>query len=154
MNSLLGALIIPSIFASISLALMIYYFSNQSMLQKSENWIPVEGTITKSLADERTSMDSEGNSSSSYVSEVVYSYKFLGENYEGKRIAFGYEQAGDLERVNKILNRYPAGSHVTVYCDPNKPEDCVLERSLPNIWLILGILFMVAAILSLFIPWL
>jgi hypothetical protein len=154
MYTLSAFLVIPSIFGVISLLLFFYYFHNQSLLQKSEKWIPVEGTITKSLADERTSMDSEGNSSSSYLPEIEYSYKLLGQDYLGKRIAFGSIQGGDLAKVNKILNRYPVGSHVTVYCDPNNPEECVLERSLPNTSLILGILFMFAAVISFFMKWL
>jgi hypothetical protein len=65
----------------------------------------------------------------SFVVAVRYEYTVGGRRYEAGRIAFGpptpYAHGEAAERVRE---RYPVGGAVTVYYDPQRPDDAVLER--------------------------
>ncbi len=50
----------------------------------------------------------------------------MGQPFTGKRIAFGTNRY-DYKKAQEIVTRYPAGSRVNVYYNPDKPKDAVLE---------------------------
>jgi hypothetical protein len=69
---------------------------------------------------------------------VVYEYVVGGRTLRNNRISIG-EDLGNFEVARKLA-RYPVGSSVTVFYNPRRPEQAVLERDLPKgLWGCFGI---------------
>lgn len=151
MSSSAGAYLIPVVFALIGLFLVVNYFRHRSKHQASESWTTVEGKISKSWIREDYSTDSDGDHTTHYYPEVEYVYSFMGQDYHGSNIVFGPKQGGGRSGAEKVTAKYPAGSPVTVYYDPNNPGDSVLERKLSKTSLVFGIVCLAVAVLSLFL---
>lgn len=66
----------------------------------------------------------------SEVPVVIYAYQVDGRPYQSFRVRAGDDTGGI--RVNgdasRTLERYPVGSNVTVYYDPDDPANAALER--------------------------
>jgi hypothetical protein len=140
--------VIPFILGAVGLFIIIKYFRDRAKLQASENWSKTTGTVTKSSVRETRSNDSDGFSESSYYPEVKYSYQVIGQVYEGNRIAFGAESGHKRkDGALSVLEKYAEGKSVTVYYDPNRPEDSVLERKLSKTILVIGIVILVVSTL-------
>lgn len=63
---------------------------------------------------------------------VVYEYEVAGETYTNNRVTIG-EDPGDF-MVAETIARYPVGQRVTVYYNPARRWEAVLERDLPGSW--------------------
>lgn len=66
----------------------------------------------------------------SEVPMVIYAYSVDGQPYQSYRLRAGddtgqHRVIGDASRT---LERYPVGSNVTVYYDPDDPANAALER--------------------------
>jgi hypothetical protein len=92
----------------------------------SRNWPTAEGRITFSSMDVRQSSDEDGTSTT-YGAAVVYSYNVFGQEFQGARRTFTDVRTSSAKRTQRILERYPQGSSVTVYYHPEKPSLSVLE---------------------------
>jgi len=95
---------------------------------KASEWPSTTGTVKTSMLEARS--DSEGGTFNYPV--VVYTYKVMGQEYEGRRVAPGVQWGGT--GAERVVARYPAGSQVTVSYDPEKPSDALLETKSPG-WL-------------------
>lgn len=68
---------------------------------------------------------------------VTYEYVIAGQTYRNNRVTIG-EDRGNFE-VAETIARYPVGTQVTVYYNPNRRAEAVLERDMPpGIWGCLG----------------
>lgn len=94
-------------------------------------WPKAPGTITSSRYESETgtSRDAEGYdvTSTTYVPVVEYRYTVQGQEYPGTRVARVVERTGDAKRVKACIDRYPAGTRVEVFHDPNDPTIAYLE---------------------------
>jgi hypothetical protein len=86
---------------------------------------------------EKRSVDSDGADSTDTeirnFAKVVYEYKIATKTYRCDRVSIG-ENLGNFE-VAETLAKYPIGREVTVYYNPNKRSEAVLEREVPpSIW--------------------
>jgi hypothetical protein len=61
---------------------------------------------------------------------VVYEYTVSGRKFRNDRVSIG-EDLGNFE-VAETIARYPVGQVVTVYYNPRRPKDAVLERDAPK----------------------
>lgn len=61
---------------------------------------------------------------------VVYEYTVSGQKLRNNRVSIG-EDLGNFE-VAETIARYPVGKIVTVYYNPRKPREAVLERDAPK----------------------
>jgi hypothetical protein len=61
---------------------------------------------------------------------IVYEYTVSGQKLRNDRVSIG-EDLGNFE-VAETIARYPVGKVVTVYYNPRKPKDAVLERDAPK----------------------
>jgi len=78
--------------------------------------------------------------------EVTYEYRVGTRRFTGHRISLG-EDPGDFQ-VAETLQRYPAGSQVTVYYNPDKPSQAVLEAGAPEgVWRTMIIFILVLIVL-------
>jgi hypothetical protein len=93
--------------------------------QLSENWVAVQGLITKSgVIDEST------EENSCYAPLVRYTYQVMGQSYEGDLISFGSAGVtyGKRKKAEKVVARHLPGSQVLIHYDPDDPSKSVLER--------------------------
>jgi Protein of unknown function (DUF3592) len=61
---------------------------------------------------------------------VAYEFVVAGKTYRGSRIDLAVD-SGNFE-VAETLKRYPEGAIVTVFYDPEHPDQCILERDDPK----------------------
>jgi hypothetical protein len=120
----------------VGLALIGFSFYQRSRLRASENWLPIPAMIAH--AELLTSATTD---SSEYRILVVYEYVANGVQYTGKRIGFGPRSYIRKKRAEAELARYPEGSTVTAYFNPENPGEAVLVREAPSnvLYLVMGI---------------
>jgi hypothetical protein len=66
----------------------------------------------------------------SEVPMVIYAYSVDGRPYQSYRVRAG-DDTGQIRVIgdaSRTLERYPVGSNVTVYYDPDDPANAALER--------------------------
>ncbi len=85
-------------------------------------------------------VESHSKSGTSYSARVKYEYEVDGIRHTSDRIKFGWESV-DEQSAKGTAERYPAGSLVTIYHDPQEPSLSVLEREIEVGSVIFVILF-------------
>ena len=113
--------------------------------QSSSSWPVTQGEILTSVVDKKEtstrskksrnlringsgiSVSNKSKKGHSYEALVSYSYSVSGEEYVGKRTAFGAITKGGQGRAEAICERYPVGSQVDVHYDPDDVESATLE---------------------------
>jgi hypothetical protein len=113
--------------------------------QSSSSWPVTQGEILTSVVDKKEtstrskksrnlrikgsgiSVSNKSEKSYSYEALVSYSYSVSGEEYVGKRIAFGAITKGGRGRAETICESYPVGSQVKVHYDPDDAGSATLE---------------------------
>ena len=138
--------LIPLLFVAIGLVLFYIYFRNLARVRASEGWPASQGTILESWVRESTTTDDDGSTSSHYYPEVRYAYQVMGVEYQGDKLTFGPKSGGAQSKAARIVSNYPKGVTVTVYYDPQKPSNAVLERNVSKSLLIYGLIFIVIGI--------
>lgn len=63
---------------------------------------------------------------------IVYEYEIAGETYTNNRVTIA-DYPGDF-MVAETIARYPVGTRVTVFYNPARRGEAVLERDLPGSW--------------------
>lgn len=98
--------------------------------RRSEAWPRTSGEIVHAEVEEHVTVrrDKDGERTStdiSYASNIAYTYRVAGREHQGQRVRWDWE----LERTDAeaTVARYPVGSGVTVYYDPDDPANAVLE---------------------------
>lgn len=116
--------------AAIGIFLIMFSLRSRRKAEASQGWPSVPGQVTAAVIKRSVSTDDDGHTQVSYYPAVEYAYQVGEQSYLGKRLAFGGVMAYKSEaRAATVLQRYPAGAQVTVYYDPEKPADAVLERT-------------------------
>jgi hypothetical protein len=97
--------------------------------EASQTWPSTSGTVMVSEIRESSSTDDDGYTRTYYHPKVEYGYEVAGQAFTGKNISFGGQVGyGSPSQVNPVLAKYPLGANVTVYYNPEKPSEAVLER--------------------------
>ncbi len=92
----------------------------------AQTWLSVPGKI---LESEIRITHNHDNTTSQFP-YVSYSYTVKGKSYQGETIRAG-EQFFNVRwtgKASEVTDRYPVGGDVTVYYNPEKPEEAALER--------------------------
>jgi Protein of unknown function (DUF3592) len=110
-------------------------------VNESKRWPTAKGNIRDSRIEKHTGSDSDG-----YVLVVLYTYIVKGREYKSDCPYFYDYQTNSRRGAEKDLLMYPVGKMVTVYYNPRKPSDAVLNRNIP-IWLIIFWLFFTSFLL-------
>jgi hypothetical protein len=101
-------------------------------VRQASRWSSVPGKVVISTIEARSVKAANSDSNDTEIrnfAKVVYEYKVATRIYRGDRISIG-EDLGDSQ-IAETLAKYPVGSDVTVYYNPNKREQAVIERDLP-----------------------
>ena len=64
---------------------------------------------------------------------VQYAYQVEGQSYQGAKLAPGPEVGGS--GAGKVVAKYPAGTQVMIFYNPQNPSETVLERKAPGLWI-------------------
>jgi hypothetical protein len=113
---------------------------------ESTSWPAVDATIRNSVVEYKSDKDGGGT----YHAEVYFDFFVGGQAYAGNKVAFGDYGSSSPSHAQKIVNRYPKGASVKVYCRARDPDLCVLEPGVKGqAWLApcFGLVFLAAGIL-------
>jgi len=127
---------------------LFFVIRNRQKSSASMSWPSTPGTITASSVRENSSTDEDGHVSYTYSPVVEYDFTVNNQNYKGKRINYGVSASSSYEKARQETDRFNPGMQVTVYYNPEKPGEAVLEKKVVKSkgGLILGIVFMVLAL--------
>lgn len=108
-------------------AWLVYTNFSVSMAEEAkacESWPTASGVITRS--DVKQSTD---DGKTMYAPEISYDFTVENKSYIGNRISLtsGNSRTSSLRAVKKDLQKYPLGAKVTVYYDPELPNNVVLQ---------------------------
>jgi hypothetical protein len=119
-----------ALFAALTDYYMVQYISDERKAEKdASQWPSVNGTVLSARLVSHGSIRYRAD-----FPEISYSYEGGGKVYKSKHIAAGGEMGG--VGAQSVLDRYPVASQVTVYYDPQKPKNAVLEKkSVTQKWL-------------------
>jgi len=118
------------LFLGLGVGMVFWARSTRRKAQASQAWPTAAGAVISSevkVERNTSSMDGEMQETVSYRPVVSYRYAVGGVEHIGSRIAFGPASytKGSAETIAEM---YPAGASVSVFYNPEKPEDAVLER--------------------------
>ena len=120
------AVILPLIILG-ALGFFLYrrYQQGNAARESAQSWPSTSGVVLSSSVQVRRS-----NRSRSEYPVVVYQYEVNGKSYQGQRIKAGdkFMSIRISGETQATVARYPVGSRVTVYYDPNNPSESALER--------------------------
>jgi hypothetical protein len=138
-------LIIGFIFGLLGVIFLVIGLVNRKKAQTAKGWPTTQGTIVSTEIREHSDIDTEdGSTTINYEPVVQYSYNVMGVSYTGTKIGYGANRF-DRGTAQKKLDRYQAGTMVTVHHNPDDPRNAVLEveASGSKLFLVLGIIFLV-----------
>jgi hypothetical protein len=84
---------------------------------------------------------------------VEYDFAVNGQAFKGRRINYEITASPTREAAQKEVDRFPIGRQVTVFYNPEKPGEAVLEKKVvtSKLGLILGSVFMALTLCTCFI---
>jgi len=108
--------------------------------RESDSWQPASAQIVSS----RVTVHRSGKGGTSYGMSITYAYQVMGREYQGKQYRFGSDGIvlGTRQKAEAAVAQNPTGKQITIYYDPNAPEQAVFERKFDTTTLVLGIFFL------------
>lgn len=124
------------LFFVLNLIFLLIIFFMRKKVSAVGAWSTTMGKIVSSELERRKSADNVG---STLYPVIEYSYKVNNKTYQSNVImAGGYDVGGS--GAPKVIEKYPAGSQVIVYYNPQNPQEAVLEKKSPVImWMWIGL---------------
>jgi hypothetical protein len=104
--------------------------SEVTNMVSSKSWPTARGIVIKSEV---------GSSGGYYYPRIKYVFHVKNKKYESINFDIANAQSGDPIPSKKAVKRYPAGKEVTVYYNPENPEECALEPGVD--WSMLAMMF-------------
>jgi hypothetical protein len=129
---LLVSALLTLVFGGLGLVFFLIYLSAKRKADASRAWPSTTGMIETSTITSSTHTDSDGFSSTSFAPVIVYSYSVMGSDFHSRRVGFGMDMSGPKSGAVSMMKRYPVGKTVSVFFDPEKPGEAVLEHSIKN----------------------
>lgn len=122
-------IIVCLIFFGIGIGMLVKLAKHYGKLQQSKNWLSTNGKIISSDLDAQISTDDDGYQTTTYLAKVFFTYEVNGNSYESDRVNFDYGmRTSNVRKPQSVVEQYPTGSDVTVYYDPEDPQQSVLEK--------------------------
>lgn len=118
-----------------------------------EDWLTVSGRVVSATV--RKGLRYEGSDNGGvravarYQPVIEYAYEVSGKTYVGTRIRLGRTRFSESQ-AQGVVDRYPRGSTVEVYYNPDDPAMAVLEREAAGSGVLrtLGAVFIAVAVLG------
>jgi hypothetical protein len=120
---------------------------SKRLANTSQSWQGAMGQVIASDIKKSTSNDGEYGQSTSYEAIIRYRYSVMGKDYTGERVSFGVKNSSE-KLARDTVSRYPINTGVTVFYNPDKPEQAVLEQANSSglLQIVIGIALFVAGI--------
>lgn len=110
------------IFLAVGIGLSIWGWNVLQNARVSESWPTTSGEILSSSV--RVDNDDDGTS---YFGDVIFRYAVADLPYTSGTVSFGQYGSSNRSHAEEIVGKYPVGSRVTVYYDPEDVKTAVLE---------------------------
>lgn len=136
--------------AAIAGAVLVYFRRKRSaaLQAASVNWPTVDGQISD--ANLHTFRDKDRHLN--YMARVWHTYAVAGTSYTVEKISWGGQGYSRVSTpAQEVLDKYPVGSTVKVYYNPQKPKQSVLNPHekggvtamawIAAVFLVIGIVF-------------
>ncbi len=154
--ALLGALVLGVVFFGLGAIFVGVGINGYREGQETKSWPSTTGHVISADVDEkietRRDMNDRQRTEYTYTPAVRYEYTVGERTYLGHRVKAD-DYGGSPDRAYGIVNRYPAGSDVTVFYNPDEPDQAVLETGADTMGVYLfggiGALFAVIGLASL-----
>ncbi len=118
--------IFPAIFILVG-GITVYLGISDMLLAKASNgWPNTQGAISASEMEYHRDSDGGGT----YHARILYDYEVFGVLYSNDRIAYGDYGSSNPSHARSIVNRYSKQLPVTVYYQPEHPQESVLETGI------------------------
>ena len=137
-----GGLIVL-VFGVLGVFLIIHAQRSKRKAQLSQSWPFVKGTITQTDISVQ-----EYDEKVRYVPFVRYTFEVNGQVYEGQRITFGSGmEFPSRQKATEYLAAYPVDAEVSVYYNPEKPSEAVLQQVAQRtaVGIVIGIILLVVS---------
>ena len=109
--------------------LLTYWGSTQLRLAyQTHAWPATPGTILKANVIEQIQTNND-QPFTEYYPDITYQYTVGDKTYEASRVQAGPQRTIGSDGADKLRYRYPKGTDVTVYYNPQNPQQAVLERT-------------------------
>lgn len=120
---------------------------SKRLANTSQTWQGTQGRVIASEIKKSTSNDRDYGQSTSYEAIVRYTYSVAGKEYTGERVSFGVKNSSE-KLASETVAHYPVNTSVTVFYDPRKPQQAVLDQASSSGWLqiVIGIALFVVGI--------
>ena len=118
----------------------------QLKAQRAKSWPSVLGKVLESSM--RAVLDNRGRT---YQAYILYEYAVGGVTHRSDVWRLGVGSSSFTKASTRAVERYPAGTAVTVFFDPDNPADAILEPGKASWFLfVAGMLFAAAGVLLFF----
>ena len=132
-GSILLTVALAAVFIGVGLFMLFRLYSNFRKAKQSKNWMTTTGKVLFSDVDVQYSSNSDDDTSKTYGAKVVFGYDVVGMHYEKDRIAFNTGvRSSNYKKHAAIAAAYPVGQALTVYFNPDDPDDAVLETKVDS----------------------
>lgn len=101
---------------------------SQQSRRASRDWLTTDGQIVESRVEQKN-LGSGDRPGILFAPRIAYEYSVNGHTHQSERVAFSavvWSLAPQAAQTK--CARYPSGAQVTVYYNPERPEEAVLER--------------------------
>jgi hypothetical protein len=145
-----AGIIIAAILGLIALFILLRALQGWAAASASRAWPSVSGRVLNSSLIRTPRRGTSGGGS--YVPMIVYEYQVDGKVYRGQRYSFGTQVGTGFTGIaSRVVDRYPEGSAVDVYYNPENPSEAVLKRSAGGSWgnLLMVVVLAAAAVIVL-----
>jgi hypothetical protein len=129
-EKIVGVVVLFVAFGAIAVA---GYFFLKS--QRTRDWPSVEGVITKSSTRIQREPGTSGTPTT--IADVWYTFVIDGVEFRNDTISLSQYGSSSASHAVKEARRYPVGSRVMIYYNPENPFDSVLEHKTP--WVFIGL---------------
>lgn len=131
------------LFLGIGILLIFLYRRNQKKASESLTWPETTGTIINAKIRVEDSVfdndEFQNGSQQMYSADISYTYQADGILYTSERISFaGKSSYSKRQKAEEIIARYPVNSTVSVFFNPQKHEEAVLDRSAKGSGVLMG----------------
>jgi hypothetical protein len=118
-------------FVSIALVVLIMFVLVYTAMKSNrarETWATVDGRVVESRVEVRSRPGAERSDDVQYGAVVVYEYTVAGKQLRSGRVSFeGIAWRADRDAAEADRARYAEGAKISVFYDPGKPENAVLD---------------------------
>src|SRR5438477_6779266 len=133
--------VVRLVIGGIGVAVLAIVVSSLREAAAMKRWPVAEGRVLSAKVEKYRESVSRGTGGphdrmTLYRPVLLYEYEVAGKLFRGSRIA----QSPGLDRgvsgfAEKVVQRYPAGSAVSVRYNPKRPDESVLEPRVPASWI-------------------